>query len=396
MIHALLDMYDQGGRIPLRISYRILYSSGMIGDHGSSIIIDSYMKGIRDFDTQKAYEGMIKNAFESDSNEKKMREGLNTYLKLGYVAADSTRESVSLTLEHTFVDWGLAQVAKAMGKTDDFNRLALRTKYYKNLYDPGIGFFRPRLADRNWLPLCGHGQIPEIITNKNHRYYSCFDPHWIGISPNRHLTESNAYQYLFNVTHDIPGMIRLMGGKNNYIDRLDDLFTTSSSNSGPWYIGVSGAIGQYVHGNEPSHHVPYLYNYAGAPWKTQERVREIMDTKYGFNYRGLPGNDDMGQMSAWYVFSALGFYPVTTGAPVYTIGSPLFKKAVISLDEYYQNKKFVVKAKNVSGNNKYIQSAKLNGKPLLKPWITHEEIVTGGILKLRMGPTPNKTWGNAL
>jgi len=226
-----------------------------------------------------------------------------------------------------------------------------RSGYYRNLYDAESGFFRPRMANGEWLPDCSRGQKPEVVSDGYNRYYDCWDKWWIGVSPNRHYTESNAWQYLWYVPHDVAGLIELMGGKESFTERLDEFFTISSSNSGSFYEGVTGVIGQYVHGNEPSHHVPYLYNYSGAPWKTQERVRKIMEYKYGIDYRGILGNDDMGQMSAWFVFSALGFYPVTPGDSKYQIGSPLFERAVVDLSDYYGNRTFTVIARNNSGDN---------------------------------------------
>ena len=395
MIKTLLAMYDQGGRIPLQTSYRNFYSNVMIGDHGSAVILDSYLKGLRDYDVEKAYAGMRKNAFVPGNEDKSSREGLESYQKLGYVAADRVRESVSLTLEDAFVDWGLAQVAKDIERMEDYKILMRRSQNYRNLYDTKSGFFRPRLADGSWLPECGRSQNPQIVNGSYNQYYDCWDPWWIGISPNRHYTESNAFQYLWYVPHDVPGLIELMGGPASFVDRLDELFSLPSSNSGPMYPGVTGTIGQYVHGNEPSHHVAYLYNYGGVPWKTQKRVREIMETKYGIGSRGLCGNDDMGQMSAWFVFSAMGFYPVTPGSPAYQIGSPLFDKVEVDLGKYYGNKTFTVIANNVSGDNKYIQSVKLNGQPLEQPEITHEEIVNGGKLEFEMGSSPNKEWGKS-
>jgi len=395
VIKTLLAMYEQGGRIPLQTSYRNFYSDVMIGDHGSALILDSYLKGLRDYDLEKAYAGMRKNAFAPGEEDKYSREGLESYQELGYVAADRVRESVSLTLEDAYVDWGLAQVAKELGRLEDYKVLMKRSQNYRNVYDTTSGFFRPRMADGSWLQKCRRNQTPQIVNNGFNSYYNCWDPWWIGVSPNRHYTESNAYQYLWYVPHDIPGLMELMGGPDSFVDRLDELFSLPSSNSGPMYPGVTGTIGQYVHGNEPSHHVAYLYNYGGTPWKTQKRVREIMETKYGIDSRGLCGNDDMGQMSAWFVFGAMGFYPVTPGSSVYQIGSPLFDKIEVNLGEYYADKTFTVIANNVSGDNKYIQSARLNGQPLKRPWITHEEIVNGGRLEFEMGPSPNKSFWNS-
>ncbi len=393
MIKTFLAMYDQGGRIPGQVSYRNFYSHVMIGDHGSTTIIDSYMKGIRDFDIKKAYEGMRKNAFEPGLPDRS-RVGVEEYTRYGYIPVETgIRETVSKVLEDSHTDWVLAQMAKDLGKMDDYEFLMNRAHNYLNLYDEETGFYRPRFADGSWLPVCTNRQ-PEITRVGDNSYYDCWHPYWIGVAPHRHYTESNAWQYLFYPQHDIHGLIELMGGRERFIERLDGLFYTSSSNLGPLY-SATGAIGQYIHGNQPSHHKAFLYNYAGAPWKTQERVRGILETIYRADEWGLPGNEDMGEQSAWFLFSALGFYPVTPGQPIYNITSPLFEKAVINLDDYYKNRKFTIIAHNASMDNKYIQSAKLNGKLLSRTWITHDEIVSGGTLEFEMGPDPNKEWGSS-
>lgn len=391
LIKSVLATYEQGGLIPAQY-FKNMYTQDMIGDHGSTMIADSYAKGLRDFDLEKAYEGMIKNAREP-GQPGRGRMGLETYKDLGYVAVGTVRETVSLTLEYALTDYALAQMARDLGRTADYEYLIGHANNYKNLYDPSTGFYRPRFSDGSWLPVCETGQHPGIATHKHNSYFDCWNPWWIGFAPHRHYAESNAWQYLFYPQHDIHGLIDLMGGREKFVERLDGLFYASSSNEGPWYVGVTGAIGQYVHGNQPSFHKAYLYNYAGAPWKTQERVRGIMETLYRADEWGLPGNEDMGSMSSWFVFSALGFYPVTPGSPYYTLSSPLFEKAVIRLDEYYENQTFTIIAHNNSGDNKYIQSARLNGKPLTRLWIRQDEIIHGGVLEFEMGPEPNTEWG---
>ena len=392
LIKSLLATYEHGGLIPAQY-YKNLYTRSMIGDHGSTMISDAYNKGLRDFDVEKAYEGMIQNA-TVPGTPGRGREGLDTYMD-GYVAAETVREAVSLTLEYALTDYALSQIARDLGQTEDHDYLMNNAGNYKNLYDPATGFYRPRFSDGSWLPLCEREQYPEIATHENNEYYDCWNPWWIGVAPYRHYTESNAWQYLFYPKHDIQGLIDLMGGREKFVDRLDGLFYASSANEGPWYVGVTGAIGQYVHGNQPSFHKPFLYNYAGAPWKTQERVRGIMETLYRADEWGMPGNEDMGSMSSWFVFSALGFYPVTPGNPTYVISSPLFEEAVIQLDEYYDNNTFTIIAHNNSGDNKYIQSALLNGEPFERTWISHEEIVSGGVLEFEMGPDPYTDWGSS-
>ncbi len=392
MINTLLEMYDQGGRLPLYVSYKNYFMKVMIGDHATSVIVDSYMKGIRDYDIEKAYEAMRKNAMEP-GEKASSRTGLNYYKDLGYVPADKVRESVSVTLENAYDDWCLAEIAKDLGKNDDYLLFSKRARNYENLYDHSIGLMRPRKEDGSWLEMCE--EPPKIIrTEDGHQYYSCFDPLWVGVSPSRHYTESNAWQYLWHVPYDVQGLMDLMGGRKVFINKLDTLFTMTPDETGPEYAPLYSKIGQYVHGNEPVHHVGYLYNYAGEPWKTQMRVRQIMDEKYLAAPDGLCGNDDMGQMSAWYIFSALGFYPVSPGQNVFAIGTPLFEEATLNLGNYYSGNLFTVKAKGVSSDNFYIQSATLNGKTYNKTWITHDDIVKGGTLIFKMGPKPNKQWGS--
>lgn len=393
LINSILATYDQGGVIPTQY-FKNLYTQDMIGDHGSTMISDAYVKGIRGFDINKAFEGMMKNA-STPGVPGRGRMGLETYKELGYVAIESSKESVSLTLEYALTDYALAQVAKDLGRSNEYNYLIKNSGNFKNLYDNETEFYRPRFSDRSWLPICDRRQSPEIVSSIGDSYYDCWNPWWIGVSPHRHYTESNAWQYLFYPQHDIHGLIDLMGGREVFTNRLDGLFHDTSSNEGPAYVGVTGAIGQYVHGNQPSFHVAYLYNYSGAPWKTQERVRGIMENLYGADEWGLPGNEDMGSMSSWFVFSAMGLYPVTPGSDHYTISSPLFEKNEINLDDFYNNNTFTIIAHNNSGDNKYIQSATLNGNKLERPWIRHSEIIKGGTLEFQMGPEPNKSWGSA-
>ena len=370
------------------------FGQGMVGDHLVPMVADAYIKGIRDYDIEFIYDMMRKKATglpPAFINQSFGRPGLTFYNKMGYLPADEETESVPATLEFAYDDWCIAQLAAELGKSNDFQFFMNRADTYKNVFDTESGFMRPRLHDGSWLPMCD--QLPEIVQNGNHSYYDCFEPLMVGLRPNRHFTESNAWQYLWSVPHDVPGLIELMGGRENFITRLDTFFTMSPEVVGPNYIGVVGTIGQYVHGNQPSHHVAYLYNYAGAPWKSQEYVHKIMDMLYQPVPGGICGNEDMGSLSSWYVFSALGFYPVAPGSDVYMIGKPLFSKATIRLTSPYKGKEFVIKANNNSQKNIYIQSAGLNGKELNRPWIKHSEIVNGGTLIFEMGPTPNKQWG---
>ncbi|NIA31778.1 MAG: glycoside hydrolase family 92 protein [Actinobacteria bacterium] len=373
---------------------RNLYGQGMVGDHLVPIIVDAYIKGFRGFDAEYLYNMMRAKATELPTPPlpaSNARPALKDYLNLGYIPADRHTESVSNTLESAYDDWCIAQMAKMLGKKDDYASFTKRAKNYKNVFDPTTKFMRPKKADGTWLKLCD-GE-PEIIHNGDHSYYGCFDPLWVGRWPNRHYTESNAWQYIWFVPQDVPGLIDLFGGREQFAGKLDTLFSMSPEIHGPKYIGVVGTIGQYVQGNQPSHHVAYLYDYAGEPWKTQEKVRKVMDDLYRSGPGGICGNEDMGSLSSWFVFSAMGFYPVCPGSNVYAIGTPLFKEARIKLGELHKGDEFVIKAVNVSATNKYIQSATLNGAPLEKPFITHKDIVKGGTLTFEMDDQPNKAWG---
>ncbi|MEA3478373.1 MAG: GH92 family glycosyl hydrolase [Bacteroidota bacterium] len=393
MIRTFLSMYDQGGRLPLHVSYKNHYQAVMIGDHATSVIVDSYMKGIRDYDIEKAYEAMRKNAMVPGERPSS-RYGLDYYMDLQYIPAEKVRESVSVTLEDAYDDWCLAEMARTLGKDEDYALFSRRARYYENLYDKQTGFMRPRKLDGSWLEMCL--EYPEIIYTDIHPYYSCFDPLWVGVSPNRHFTESSAWQYLWHIQHDVQGLINLMGGRLNFVSKLDTLFAMTPHESGSLqYAPLRSKIGQYVHGNEPVHHVAYLYNYAGEPWKTQKWVNEIRNKMYGVGPDGLCGNDDMGQMSAWYIFSAMGFYPVAPGQNIFAIGTPLFEEATLKLGEWFNNKEFTIKAEGVSSENVYIQSANLNGEPYELSWIKHDDIIEGGILVFKMGPVPNKKWGTS-
>jgi predicted alpha-1,2-mannosidase len=393
MIRTFLTMYDQGGRLPLHVSYKNHYQAVMIGDHATSVIVDSYMKGLRDYDLGKAYEAMLKNAMVPGERPSS-RYGLDYYKKYNYIPAEKIRESVSVTLEDAYDDWCLAEIARDLGKEDDYKLFAERAGYYVNLYDDQTGFMRPRMIDGSWLEMCD--SLPKIVRTDVHPYYSCFDPLWVGVSPNRHFTESSAWQYLWHVPYDVQGLINLMGGRNPFVSKLDALFSMSPKESGTHqYAPLRSKIGQYVHGNEPVHHVAYLFNYAGEPWKTQKWVDEIRNKMYGIGPDGLCGNDDMGQMSAWYIFSAMGFYPVAPGQNAFAIGTPLFEEMSMNLGAYFDNKTFTIKADGVSSENIYIQSATLNGESFTQSWISHEAIVKGGILIFEMGPEPNVNWGSS-
>lgn len=395
MIKSIVAKTKHYGWLPAQ-HHRNVFHQGMVGDHLVPIIVDAYMKGFRDYDVEAIYNAMRTKAMNLPPPPippSAARSGLKYYLELGYVPVDKVTEAVPNTLELAYNDWCIAQMAKDLGKTKDYKIFMKRAENYKNLFDPGTDFMRPKKLDGTWLPACD-GRPAEIVKDGDHSYYDCFDPLLVGRRPNRYYTESNAWQYIWSVQHDINGLIDLFGSKKKFISKLDSLFSMSPEISPPKYVGVVGTLGQYVHGNQPSHHVAYLYNYAGEPWKTQEKVREIMDLLYHTGPGGIPGNEDMGSLSSWYVLSAMGFYPVTPGQDIYVIGSPIFEEVKLKLNSPYKGKEFTVRANHASKENKYIQSATLNGEIFNRTWISQEEIVNGGTLIFEMGKEPNFNWGS--
>ena len=372
-IKTLLTKYDQGGVLP-KWELHGNYTGCMIGYHAVPVIVDAYKKGIKDFDVEKAYKAIVHAATFDTINiifpSKRIKNILMPMGKfynetMDYIPADLENESVSTALEYAYNDWCIAQMAKELGKTDDYNRFMKRSKKYTQYYDTKTGFMRGKKADGNWR--------------------EPFDPRY---SKHRKddYTEGNAYQWSWFVPHDVPGLVDLVGGKETFIKNLDVLFSTSSELVGDDVSGdISGLIGQYAHGNEPSHHISHMYNYVGEPWKTQEITDQIMSELYFNNPNGLAGNEDCGQMSAWYVLNAMGFYSFSPGDPTYSIGRPIFDEVEINLPT---GKKFVIKTKNNSSENKYIQTTKLNGKKLDTPFFTHEQLIAGGTLEFKMGSLP--------
>jgi predicted alpha-1,2-mannosidase len=337
----------------------------MIGYHSVAVIVDAYFKGFRGFDAEEAYQAMRDTAMQD-------RHGLDTYKKLGYVASKPHEEATSRTIEYSFDDWCLARMAEALGHKEDAAMFYQRAANYRNLFDGSVRFFRGRKANGAW-------RSPFIVNALVGDEY----------------TEADAWQYAFGAQQDAPGMIALYGGDGPFIQKLEDLFTADSTIQ-TTIPDISGLIGQYSQGDEQCHHVAYLYDYAGAPYMTQQRIRQVMAAEYNDTPAGQCGNADCGQMAAWYVFSALGFYPMNPDSGVYAIGSPVISKAVLHLDRNkYHGHNFTVKAVNNSPENIYIQSATLDGKPLNRAWLRHEEIVAGGTLNLVMGPKPNTEWGRA-
>lgn len=369
-----------------------VFGEAMVGDHLVPVIVDAYMKGYRNFDAKFLYQAMRKKAVEDPKPPVPSfsgRSGLIYYKELGYTPVDKVTESVPNTLELAYDDWCIAQMAKELGNMEDYELFMKRACNYRNLWDSKTQFMRPRLSDGSWLEEL-NGREQEIVKVGTHSYYRYFDPLLVGRRPNRYYTESNAWQYIWSVQHDIQGLIDLFGGNKAFTAKLDTFFEMSPDITSPKYVGVIGTIGQYVHGNQPSHHVAYLYDYAGEPWKTQQRVREICEELYRTGPGGLCGNEDMGSLSSWYVLSSMGFYPVTPGSVYYSIGSPLHGKVTIDVAN---GRTFTIRADNNSIDNKYIQSASLNGKPMTRTWISQKEIMDGGILVFEMGPEPNKNRG---
>ncbi len=392
MVQSYVNMYEQSGWMP---TFPQFYGDfpAMIGFHSAALIWDTYQKGGTGFDVEKAYEGLKKNAMSGTMLP--WRAGPMCALDSFYIqngwypalpeGAEETepmvhgfekRQAVAVTLEHSYNDWCLAQLAKALGKNEDYEYFSKRAQNYRNVYNPATGFMSPKMADGNWV--------------------EPFDPKLSGgIGCRMYYAENNSYIWNFSVMHDIPSLIEMMGGNESFIDRLDNLFNEPTRIAKWQFMGqfpdASGLNGMFPAGNEPSFHVPYLYNYAGEPWKTQRRIREVMEMWFDDDPLGLSGDEDGGALCSWYVFSAMGFYPVTPGNGLYAIGSPFFKKVQIKLAD---GKTFTVRANKVSKRNKYIQSAKLNGKPFDRAWIKHSEIVKGGKLEFTMGDRPNKEWAD--
>jgi len=392
MIRSYIRMYQQSGWLP---SFPSISGDRavMIGHHADQLILDAYAKGYRDFDVNEAYAGMRKNA--TDASMIPWHHGPLTSLDRVYfdkgffpaLADDETetvpevtperRQAVSVTLESSYDDWCVAQLAKALGKQDDATYFTKLAHNYQNVYNPAIGFMAPKSADGKWV--------------------ANFDPKLGGGQGGRdYTTEMNTWVYTFSVQHDVAGLIHLMGGRDAFNAKLDRVFVEQYGVPKYRFLDqfpdATGLVGLYAQGNEPSFHLPYLYDFSGQPWKTQRRVRQLMDIWYTDGPLGIPGDDDGGETSSWYVFSAMGFYPVAPGSPVYEIGSPIFAKTTLRMGN---GKEFTITANHVSAQNKYIQSAVLNGKPLDKPWFQQSDIAEGGTLVLNMGDKPNTQWGSA-
>ena len=373
-INTFIRIYEQGGRLPVWDLWGE-ETDCMIGYHAVSVIADAMAKGIKGFDYQKAYEA-AKHSAELDHF------GLAAYKRRGYISSEDENESVSKTLEYAYDDWCIAEMSSVLyteraqkrnytaeqanrdpqlqkyAKEGDY--YSARAGYYENLFDPKSGFIRPK---------------------RNGGFVTPFAPNEVTFN----FTEGNSWVYSFFVPQDLFHLVKLYGGKDKFVEKLDALFTTTDKLTGRDQPDITGLIGQYAHGNEPSHHIAYLYDYAGQPWKTQKYVRQILDEFYKPTPDGLIGNEDCGEMSSWYILSASGFYPVTPGDAFYVFGSPLFPELKYRLEN---GKTFTIRANNVSSTNKYIRSAKLNGTTLDAPILPHEEIMNGGTLEFEMTDTP--------
>jgi predicted alpha-1,2-mannosidase len=390
MLQSYVRMYKQSRWMP---TFPVLFGdyACMNGFHSSIVFLDAYRKGLRNFDIQMAYEGMRKNAVSATllpwrNGEKTTLDDF--YQTNGYFPAlppgiketvdqvhpFEKRQAVAVTLGASYDDWATGQFAKELGKTDDFNLFEKWSKNYINLWNRDQKFFLPKDDKGNWINI---------------------DPAFDGgIGGRDYFDENNGWTYLWQVQQDIPNLISLMNGKKGFEQRLDELFRQDLGRSKYvfWnkFPDATALVGQYSMGNEPSFHIPYLYNYTDAPWKTQQKIRMLLSAWFKDNIFGIPGDEDGGGMSAFVVFSCMGFYPVTPGIPVYTIGSPVFSRITISLEN---GRKFTIVANHSSEINKYIQRARMNGEELTTPWFSHEQLVKGGVLELEMGPKPNKSWG---
>ncbi|MDC0910014.1 GH92 family glycosyl hydrolase [Flavobacteriaceae bacterium] len=362
MVNSMLKIFDHQGKLPIW-HLRGNETNTMPGYSGIPVVIDASMKGFEGIDLEEVYEA-VKESATGDHEP-----GVKKLMELGYIPGDYMVESVASSMEYAIGDWAIAQLAKKLNKDEDYNYFMKRSKAYKEYFDNETRFMRGKLTDGSW-------RNPFDPVRAEHRVND--------------YCEGNAWQYLWLVPQDPEGLIELLGGDEKYTEKLDELFSMSSELGEEASMDITGMIGQYAHGNEPSHHTTYMYAYSGQPYKIADKVRYINNELYTDKPDGLSGNEDCGQMSAWHIFSSLGFYPVNPSNGAYVFGSPLFDKASIALPE---NKKFTIIAKENSDHNIYIQSVELNGKDYKYSYITHKDIVQGGELIFNMGPKPNKNFG---
>ncbi len=372
IMDGLLNAYKEGGWLPIWPSPG--YRKVMIGSHSASLFTDAYLKGIDNFDVELAYQAMKKDAFVTAPSWAPGRDGIREYNSIGYVPYPDYKEATSKTLEYSYDDFCILQLAKKLDHLDDIPQFEEKAKNYKHVFDSTTNFMRGRKKDGSW--------------------HDPFDPiEWGGP-----FTEGNAWHYTWSVFQDVQGLIDLMGGNDKFVEKLDKVFTTPSE----FKVGTYGRVihemtemvlankGQYAHGNQPIQHMPYLYAYTNQPWKTQKWVRSIMNDLYKPTPDGYCGDEDNGQMSAWYVMSALGFYPVTPGHPSYVLGSPLFRKTTISLSN---GNKLEIEAIDNSPQNIYVEKVELNGNRYEKNWISHDDIMKGGKLTFYMDNKPERKRG---
>ena len=362
MINSMLEIYKHQGKLPVW-HLRGNETNTMVGYSAVPVIVDACLKGFTGFDIDLAYEA-VKTTAMGD-----FEPGVKELMKYGYIPADMMHESVASAMEYAISDWGIAKLAEKLGKTEDAKYFMERAKAYEKYFDPKDRFMKGRLKDGSW-------RTPFDPFSAQHRVND--------------YCEGNAWQYLWLVPQDPEGLIELLGGEKPFITKLDSLFSISSELEEGASADITGLIGQYAHGNEPSHHITYLYAYAGEQYKTADKVDYILNELYHDQPDGLCGNEDCGQMSAWYVMSSMGFYPVNPSNGAYVFGRPLFDKVTIDLEA---DKKFTIVANNNSKKNIYIQSVKLNGQDYTKSFITHKDIMNGGELVFEMGDTPNKEFG---
>jgi predicted alpha-1,2-mannosidase len=380
IVQTMLAHYEILGQQSLPLcTYAGRETFCMIGNPSIPVIAEAYVKGLRGWDENKALSVMI-GASERKDERHPAYVGYDLYRSQGWIPSipysgdGNPRQSVSKLLEFAYDDACLSRFARSLGRKEIADKYAQRSTNWMNVFDPVTRFMRGRNTDGSWV--------------------TPFDPKRISFAD---YTEANAWQYSFFVPQNVPGLINAFGGDDKFVAKLDELFDTKEKISGVSWQYMDGVSGMYWHGNEPCHNFAYLYNYAGQPWKTQSRVRQVAESCYQNGPGGICGNEDCGQMSAWYIFAALGFYPVDPPTGVYVIGSPLVDKATLKLDPRFdRGSVFTVIAKNNSAQNPYIQSATLNGRPLTRSWITHQEITEGGKLVLNMGPTANFAWGAAV
>ena len=363
VVNTMLAIYKEQGKLPV---WHLMgnETNTMVGYHAVPVVVDAYLKGYRGFDADLAFEAVKQSAMQKT-------DGIDYIQKLKYIPADKVNESVAKALEYAIDDYCIAMFAKALGKTEDYNYFSKRAGLYREYFDSDVQFMRGKLADGKW-------RSPFSPVAAKHREDD--------------YTEGNAWQYTWLVPQDVEGLINLFGGDKPFVNKLDSLFIVPAAlgeNSSP---DISGLIGNYAQGNEPGHHIPYLYAYAGQPWKTADLIRKIDKDFYSAQPDGLCGNEDVGQMSAWYIFSSLGFYPVNPANGAYVFGTPLVKNATINLPN---NKTFTINVVGNSAENKYIQRILLNGQPYTKSFILHKTIVDGGNIRIYMGNTPSKGWGIA-